>query len=227
MKNIWQNLKNTHHNIKADITTHFGDRWARTQYILKNIPGECNINCGLDHHRDVMRDIIDSIDHKRDNIHITKLYFGKSWRFLAHNDSFVSDSEVYKTEYYNTKQNWKNSLTNDNKICYSFDSNYCNKNKTPENVSSIVDYLIQRNFQLINVGSHMKMTDVIVALSTCKVFISVDNGLAHVARSVMCPHIIINYMHHETFTRVFVKNSHDYSIGNGVDGVIKLLEGLK
>jgi hypothetical protein len=219
-------LKNTRHNIIANISTHFGDRWARTQYILKNIPGACNINCGLDHHRDVMHDIINSIDHERDNIHITKFYFGKSWNFLAHSDPFTSDSIVYETKYYNTKQNWKNTKTKNDTVCYSFDSNYCSKNKTPDDINNIIEYLTRKGLKLINIGSHMKMSDVIAALASCRVFVSVDNGLAHVARSVECPHIIIKHLHDETFTRAFAKNTHNYYIGNGVSEVIKLLEEI-
>lgn len=109
-----------------------------------------------------------------------------------------------------------------NIICYTFDANSFVDRKIPPNISKILQVESFKNYKFVDVGLPLTLEDSIKLLSSCKIFVGVDNGLSHVARSVGCPSFLVEYLF--PITNAFPYEYFEYHHCYGVDDTIRKMK---
>jgi hypothetical protein len=138
-----------------------------------------------------VQDVLDLLDLGRVRLEIVKQRPAAS-RCVT---SFVESAESYETVYYPTKVTYPvRELTKT--IAYSFDAQWRRNQKIPLDLDSLLDDLSGRlpDYRLHRVGLPMSLSDIVQTLASSRLLLSVDNGIAHVARSVGVPLALIEHL---------------------------------
>jgi hypothetical protein len=101
---------------------------------------------------------------------------------------------AYFCDFYETKKNWGNTKSVENKVCVSYDSGWQVEQKTPLYLDSLHEVL-QEDFEVVKLNHPMTIDEYVSHLSECKCFFTVDAGLSQMARSIKCPTIIAEHRH--------------------------------
>jgi len=89
--------------------------------------------------------------------------------------------------------------------------------KAPPDVMSILTAFPDKKF--IKLGLPLSIENIVEHLSTCTLLVSIDNGIGHIARSVGCPHVLIE--HEWDVERGFPVNQSNYHKAKGTQEAIK------
>lgn len=194
----WRRHRPRHYRLRNSF--HLGDCWARLNYALRLIQHGEEFSIYLPNQ--MTRDILDLLDLGQ--IRPTLLPERQkpnedSKQLFARIDKGAA---AYRCEYFPTKMAHQ---PRGMKIGYSFDAQWQAEKKVPPNLLSIVENLRSQfpafTFQAIGQPHQGTVADVVSVLAELQLLIAVDNGIAHVARSVGVPLFLVE--HHWPLSRGF------------------------
>jgi hypothetical protein len=193
-----------------------GDFWSRLNYLLKDIldnkDNKYILHCTTQGRKIWIERLLSLINFPdKDRIEVNSKTTPRKW---------TDSPETYKCEYFPTVKTWTNPSTPI--IAYSFEANWNKDKKIPPWVDKILVDPSLEKYNKVKVGLPMQIEECVDVLSKCSVFVSVDNGMAHVARSVGCPHIIIK--HEWGLERGFPRNVYSY---DSVESLANTLSYIK
>lgn len=138
----------------------------------------------------------------------TTASFGKGHENSDLRNKFESENS-YHTIYFPTKITHDPRYT-ENIIVYNFSARWEKEKKRPEKIEEILSTIQSKlpNIKLIQVGLPMSLTQTVKLLAKSKLLLSIDNGIAHVARSVGVPMFLIE--HKLPLSRGFPESSCQY-----------------
>jgi hypothetical protein len=172
---------------------HLGDRWARLNCALRLL--EAGDDFALCIRDDLTREILELLDvgalqpvltteTPNDN-HISK-------RLIHRIDS---GDAAYRTPYFPTKREWR---PNGQIVSYSFSANYTRAAKVPPQPAQIIEELRSNlpSYHFVEVGKlhQASVTEVVRILAQSHCLLSIDNGIAHIARSVGVPLFLLEHL---------------------------------
>jgi hypothetical protein len=205
-------------SIKA---SHLGDYWSRMMHALvyAQLHDESTLVVPANEveRHTICKQIYDLVD------------FDKKWNYLYDVNKTVnfkyttfSSKLSYNCIYFPTKQKWKANKSK--KICYSFDANYEKDKKTPPDIEESIKIKEIDEYQKVRVGLPMDLYQVVKELSECEFLVTLDNGIAHVARSVGCPIILVQ--HTFSVARGFPPGSCEYNLSAGTQDTINHIKNF-
>ena len=188
----WRDPKNFHH-ISASWGSYklqTGDTWARLQYVLRS--GRYSIlHCETEKRLKLLQRLLSTIDcPHRHRLLFSLEDLGEQWGAQP-NGHFFAAPRIYGCRYYSTLVHWRKEIMDPSKLCYSFDPHWRNSNKGALNPSQIFQSFPDYQFRRLSWLVKEPVENIIKELATCKLLVSLDNGMAHIARSVGCPHVLI------------------------------------
>ena len=188
---------------------HLGDLWATLSYCVVN-DAEIVIDDKCDKDR---INFIKNLLYNFYNSENIKVEVGKKEEGT---ERIRNHSKMFAHPYRMTKLLYENFT---NKICYAFTANWKKEEKIPPWISQLEEKL--KSIDAINIIKPMDINEAIGHLTACKFFITVDSGLAHIARSVGCPLYIIKYK--LDITRPYPKEFCDHTVIETLEEACKLI----
>lgn len=200
---------------------HLGDFWCRLNYLLREVETDhrdriYEIRCVTEDLYNFVTQLYNLLDLPEDLINSIEINSKPGGRRAEDRE------QTYKCKYFETKKKW--SITDRKVICYSFDASWKANLKIPPDISNILHDADLKDYKFIKVGLPRTIEDIIDLLSICDVLVTVDNGIAHLARSVKCPTIIVE--HKWGLDRGFPRGSCEYIKGEGTEGTLTKLKLL-
>jgi hypothetical protein len=186
----WRKYRPRHYRLRESF--HLGDSWARLNYALRLLEQGEQFSIYLPNQ--MTRDIFGLLDigsvrpallpeRQKPNADSKRLF-----------DRIDKGAAAYQCRYFPTKVGHKpEGLT----IGYTFDAQWQVEQKVHPNLKSILEKLRERlpSYTLKPIGQpHQKtVPEVVAALAGLQLLIAVDNGIAHVARSVGVPLFLVEH----------------------------------
>jgi hypothetical protein len=111
------------------------------------------------------------------------------------------------------------------KICYTFEANWIVDKKIPPGIERILEVKDFQEYEFVKMGLPISLEDNVKLLSECAMFVGVDNGICHVARSVGCPSFLIEHLHpmKNGFPYEYCKYTHCYGVDDTINKMMKHL----
>ena len=136
--------------------------------------------------------------------------------------SYSKSKQMVEFKFLSTKIKYRAG----NYICYSFDANWIVDKKIPQNVDEILKHKSFCDIQKIKCSLPLSIEDDVYLLANCKLYVGVDNGISHIAKSVGCPMLLIEHIH--PLEDGFPSKYNNYIKAIGVnDAINKMQEFLK
>ena len=185
--------------------SHLGDMWALTSFILQT-GLTAQVTCHSEDIAQKLRRIASLFDAKSDHVEFT-VGDRKPGHFAPWSDDC---SVFYGKRYLSTRRRWQaRSGGRPSLICFNFGAQWMVADKVPPYVAEVASELERRhNGECI--GLPVTLEAAVDRLAECDLFLSVDSGLAHVARSVGCPVAIIEHKHN--VFRAFPRDACDVAV---------------
>jgi hypothetical protein len=173
---------------------HLGDSWSRLNYALRLLEQGEEFSIYLPNR--MTRDILDSLDlgTLRPRLLANRRKPDTNSKELFRR--IDQGSAAYACNYFPTKVRHRP----DGKVVgYSLDAHWNSLNKVPNGIGRLIGALQSTmpsyTFQPIGQPHQNSIPEVIAALAQLTLLVSVDNGIAHVARSVGVPLYLIEHLH--------------------------------
>lgn len=173
---------------------HLGDRWARLNYALRLLEQGEEFGLWLSDRN--AEEIIAALDvgTLKPNILVRRPNSDPLSRKLIHH--IDSGTTAYSCRYFSTFARHSSSgLT----IGYTFSANWRVDQKVPpgldNTLATLKSELSQYTFVPLGLPHQNSVTELIATLAGVSCIVSVDNGVAHVARSVGVPIFLVEYEH--------------------------------
>lgn len=170
---------------------HLGDVWSRTNFALRiaeSVPlsfGFRDPRC-----RPFVEEVVDLLE-------ISEVHF----EFVAAQPngsesitSYVESVASYQARYFPTKV--KHSPAKAEKlVAFSCDAQWRREEKVPSGLDTAVQdlALLREDYRFVRVGLPMSIGEIVRVSAAATLVLSVDNGIAHVARSVGTPLYLIEH----------------------------------
>ena len=193
---------------------HLGDCWAYMNYLLDVADGKPIIAVSPNPDRvEWYRRIYDLLEH--DDC-ISFEVSGDYRRKLGKQRMFV-DRVYHKVK--------KQYTQTDNTIAYSITARSFNEQDLHRQLTGFVGDV--EEYKYIECGLPMEIEEIVDILSRCTLYVGIDNGVSHLARSVGCPMIFLNARCHD-ITHAHPKQFCDYVQADSVEEVrMKVREQLE
>jgi len=108
---------------------------------------------------------------------------------------FDDYTQLYARRYLPTRMRWTSQVAAaSTHVCYCFDARWNARDKVPPFIAELKGAL-HHDFNGIDVSLPMPLDEAIRQLAICRCFVTVDTGLAHVARSIGCPIGVLRFRH--------------------------------
>jgi glycosyl transferase family 9 (putative heptosyltransferase) len=206
--------------------SHLGDVWARINTALRlSEIAPLYFSCRSGNCYPVVNQVLDLLDMGSAYFRVVRQQPANAQSLNA----FIDSPESYKTVYFPTKT--RHSCGEATKtIAYSFDAQWHADEKIPPKLDDVLRALSAElpDYCHVRVGLPMSLRDIVETLAAAQLVLSVDNGIAHVARSVSVPLFLIEHL--LPVERGFPPNSCFYTKvnhGNIVDAVVNFIHGLQ
>lgn len=205
--------------------SHLGDNWSRINTALRlSQKQRVYLRCRYRHCVPIVTEILGLLDIQNTDLHVVDREPPDSELVTR----LVESAASYGTAYFRTKLKHQAERTRP-VIAYSFDANWRADEKIPLDVEQLLVALQAKlpHVRMMRVGLPMTLPEVVQTLSTAKLLVSVDNGIAHVARSVGVPLFLIQHL--LPVTRGFPTHACDYTtvtMQNAAETITAYLEAL-
>jgi len=170
---------------------HLGDRWSRINFALRLI--EQRHRMGIYLPDQLCKDIVDALDIGDLQPHLTDVK-DRTREMRGLNWYIDQGTRAYSCQYFPTR---KRHSPEARKIGYSFSANWRAELKIPRHPDKLLNTLRQRfqGFDFVPLGLPHQTTigELVDVLASVRLFLSVDSGVAHVARSVGTPLFLLEY----------------------------------
>ena len=195
-----------HYRIRGQY--HLGDRWARLNYALRLLEEGEDFAIYLPD-SDAYQ-IIEALDigSLKPRLLPTKPAPDPESRALVR--SISGGTKAYECKYFPTK------IRHDpdpNLMGYAFGANWRSEAKTPIDLYATLDHARRElpwyNFVPVGRPYQSNVSEIVQILSKVRLLISLDNGIAHVARSLRTPLCLIQHLH--PLERGFPKSACTYT----------------
>lgn len=173
---------------------HLGDCWARLNYALRLL--EAGERFAIYLPNEMTRQIFDLLEIGRLRPHLLKE------RPTANPDSqeifrrVDTGSAAYECVYFPTRIAWQPQGW---EIGYALDANWQREAKIPPDVDDIIPALREAlphcTFVPLGLPHQASVTELVARMASLRLVLSVDNGIAHVARSVGVPLFLLEHLH--------------------------------
>jgi Glycosyltransferase family 9 (heptosyltransferase) len=199
--------------------SHLGDLWALSSFILETgLPAQ--VAC---HHQDIAATMLKILGSFDTDARLVTVAVGERMP-----GSFSPDADdysvLYARRYLRTRRRWcKERNTRASTLCYNVDAAWRAADKIPPYVDDLTEVL-RRQFNAAPIGLPMAIDAAVEHLAQCDLFLSVDSGLAHVARSVGCPLVLIEYRH--SLARGFPPACCEFSVVRSAAECLDLVRSL-
>ena len=184
---IWR-----HHGGQA-----LGDSWGITHFLLRESErtGQpARLAWELPEHdygAQVCRDLIARIAGLLDSTGTIELIKGAAETTIIQHTDIWNGAPYFRMR--DAVQRWRPGGTH---ICYQFDGRSIPTLKNPpaNEIPILLSWAPEREF--VKVGLPLSLEESIYRMSTCALYVGVCSGMSHVAHSVQCPMLLIQYKQH-------------------------------
>ena len=209
--------------------SHLGDIWANINFCIRKANVKKITFTSKDKKKlDFVKRVVNLLNIKGKNIYFENKSCENGFRdvFRGKIPQWDRDKIAYACKYYPVKKNKKKR--DEKKICFSFEGG--NKNaicgrwmkkegfsKLPKNTNTILTEF--EGFNFVKMGLPMEIEEIAEHLSSCLLYVGIDNGITHIARSVGCKILILQ--HEWPVEHAFPLGVSNYVKCNSVNEAIK------